>query len=420
MESFNYRGGELCCEEVKLSTLAEKFGTPLYVYSQNHILDRYRSLDRAMNAVEHQICYAMKANSNLAILRLLAREGAGFDLVSGGELFRVVEAGGDPSKCVFSGVGKTREEIAYALRLGIDCFNIESESELELISSVASKAGQRAPVALRVNPGVDPHTHHYISTGKEESKFGISIDRALAVYRRAAELPGIEIRGVQMHIGSQITSTGPYVKAIRKMRPLIEQVRAISPATLRHFDMGGGIGIRYRNQKPPSAADFARAVLPELKPVGLKVLLEPGRFIVGNAGVLVTRVVHVKKTPVKRFVIVDAAMNDLIRPALYGGHHEIVPVRPVKNAKLVTADVVGPVCETGDFLAEKRKIVATEQGALLAVCSAGAYGFTMASNYNARPLVAEVLVNGRRSEVVRRRQKLKDLIAGESVPAWLR
>jgi diaminopimelate decarboxylase len=353
------------------------------------------------------------------VLRALAEAGTGFDIVSGGELYRVAQAGGDPRKCVFSGVGKTRDEIEYALKLGIYMFNVESEPELRRISEVARCMGRRAPIAIRVNPGVDPDTHHYISTGKHESKFGISLREALDVYRQAARLDGIKIRGVQMHIGSQITKTAPFVLAIRKLLRLIEQVRGIAPRTLQSFDMGGGLGIRYRDERPPTAVEFARAVMPHLKAMGLRILLEPGRFIVGNGGVLVTRVVHIKRTPVKRFVIVDAAMNDLIRPSLYGSYHEIIPVTAKAARRKITADVVGPVCESGDFLAQERRLAAVGENALLAVMSAGAYGMVMASNYNARPRPAEVMVKGSRYELVRRRESVKDLVSGETIPSWL-
>jgi len=419
MNAFRYRKGELCCERVPLRRLAEAFGTPLYVYSEGHITGQYAGLDRALRSIDHQICFAVKANSNLAVLRLLARLGAGFDIVSGGELYRVAQAGGDPKRCVFSGVGKSREEIEYALKLGIYIFNVESEPELRRIAAVARRAGRRAPIAVRVNPGVDPDTHRYISTGKHESKFGISIRDALGVYREAARMDGIEIRGVQMHIGSQITQTAPYVLAIRKLMPLVEKLREIAPGTLQSFDVGGGVGILYHGEHPPTAAGFAEAVLPRLKGVGLRILLEPGRFIVGNGGVLVTRVVHVKRTPVKRFVIVDAAMNDLIRPSLYGSYHEIVPVSARDARRNITADVVGPVCESGDFLAQDRRVAAVEEGALLTVRSAGAYGMSMSSNYNSRPRAAEVMVNGSRYELVRRRESAKDLISGETIPRWM-
>lgn len=420
MNGFHYRRGELFCEGVALRRLAERFGTPLYVYSQGHIVGQYESLDRALAGLDHLICCSVKANGNLAVLRAVANAGAGFDVVSGGELYRVVQAGGDPRKCVFAGVGKTREEIEYGLKLGIYAFNVESEPELRRMAQVARRMGRRAPMAIRVNPGVDPDTHHYVSTGKHGSKFGISLRHALEVYREAARLEGIEIRGVQMHIGSQITKTAPFVLAIRRVMPLIERVRELAPGTLRFFDVGGGLGIRYRNERPPTAGEFARAVTPQLRKLGLRILFEPGRFIVGNGGVLVTRVAHVKQTPVKRFVIVDAAMNDLIRPALYGSYHEIVPVASRTRRRKVTADVVGPVCESADFLAQDRRMPTVEEGELLAVMSAGAYGMVMASNYNARPRPAEVMVRGGRYELVRRRESVKELVAGETVPQWLR
>ena len=418
MSEFHYQSRELYCEKVPLRKLAEEFGTPLYVYSQTHIVNQFRGLDAALTKLNHLVCFAMKANSNVAVLRALANEGAGFDIVSGGELHRVVQAGGDPTRCVFSGVGKTREEIAYALKLGIYTFNVESEPELQTIAEVAERLGKRAPVAVRVNPGVDPETHHYISTGKHESKFGISIKRAFEVYREAKQRRGLQIRGVQMHIGSQITKTAPFVLAIQKMLPLVERVRALAPESLEFFDIGGGLGIKYRNEKPPTAAQFARAVVPHLKDLGLKILMEPGRFIVGNGGVLVTRVIYLKQTPVKRFVIADAAMNDLIRPALYESYHEIVPVT-LARGKRITADIVGPVCESGDFFAQGRRIPAVGPGDLLAVMSAGAYGMVMASNYNARPRPAEVLVSGSRYELVRRRESMKELLDGEVVAPWL-
>ena len=399
--------------------LAEEFGTPLYVYSQGHVVGQYESLDRAFSRLDRLICCSVKANGSLALVRALTQAGAGFDIVSGGELYRVVQAGGDPTKCVFAGVGKTRDEIEYALKLGIYSFNVESEPELGRIAEIARRMGRRAPIAIRVNPGVDPETHRYISTGKHGSKFGISIQQSLDVYRKAARLDGIEIRGVQMHIGSQITKLAPFVLAIKKITPLVEQIREIAPDTLQFFDVGGGLGIRYRNEQPPTATEFARAVTPHLRRLGLKILFEPGRFIVGNGGVLVSRVLYVKQTPVKRFLIVDAAMNDLIRPALYESYHDIVPVAAHSGRRNVTVDVVGPVCESGDFLAQGRRMAAVEEGELVAVMSAGAYGMAMASNYNARPRPAEVLVRGRRYELVRRRESIKDLVSGETVPQWL-
>lgn len=412
MNAFQYKSGQLCCESVPLAKLAEEFGTPLYVYSRNHIVGQWQALDKAFAGVDHHVCYAVKANSNLSVLRALAEAGAGFDIVSGGELERVIRVGGDPANCAFAGVGKTVAEIERALRCGIGCFNVESVPELFRISAVAEVMGRRAPVALRVNPGVDPDTHHYIATGKHTSKFGIALKDALAVYRAVARMPWIEIRGVQMHIGSQITKVAPYVLAIRKMLPLVEQVRELAPETLEFFDIGGGLGITYRNEKPPTAAQFAAAVKPLLKGLGLKILMEPGRFVVGSGGVLVTQVQYVKRTPVKRFVIVDAAMNDLIRPSLYESYHEIVPVRKARRT-MMTADVVGPVCESGDFLAQDRRVPAVEEGELLAVMSAGAYGMAMSSNYNTRGRVAEVLVDGRKAVLVRRRESFAEMVQAE-------
>ena len=419
METFTRIDGKLHCEQAPLTRLADQFGTPLYVYSHTHIARQYDALDTAFRGLDHCVCFAVKANSNLAVLRILANRGAGFDVVSAGELQRVVRAGGDPRRCVFSGVGKTREEIEYALKLGIYAFNVESESELESIDAVARRLGRRAPVALRVNPGVDPHTHHYIATGRHESKFGISIDRALAVYRRAHRAAGLEIRGVQMHIGSQITQVGPYQQAIRRLVPLVREVRELAGETLQFFDIGGGLGIRYRNERPPDAAAFAAAVRPLLKDLGLRILLEPGRFIVGNAGVLLTRVVHVKRTPSRTFVITDAAMNDLIRPSLYGSYHEVTAVVARPGGRTWKADIVGPVCETGDFFARGRTMPRVEAGDLLAIMSAGAYGMVMASNYNSRPRPAEVLARGRRCELIRPRETMKDLLDGETLASWL-
>jgi diaminopimelate decarboxylase len=419
MESFRHISNELCCERVPLRELVQRFGSPLYVYSQAHLTNQYRQLDRACRRLDHMICYAVKANSNVAVLRVLARLGAGFDIVSAGELMRVIKAGGDASRCVFSGVGKTRDEIDYALENNIYTFNVECESELALINGVALKRGVRAPVSVRVNPDVDPHTHHYISTGKEESKFGIALDGALDVYRAAARMPGLAIRGVQMHIGSQITSTTPFVRAVKKVIPLVKAVRALSPGTVQSFDVGGGLGIRYRNETPPSAAAYASALVPLLQPLGLKILMEPGRFIVGNSGVLVTSVLHIKQSPRKKFVVIDAAMNDLIRPALYSSYHEIVPVTRARS-KTIVADVVGPICETGDFFAQGRKIPAVTAGDLLAVMSAGAYGMTMSSQYNSRPRPAEVLVNGQEYDLIRSRDTMEELVAGETIPGRLK
>jgi diaminopimelate decarboxylase len=417
---FSHRDGELCCEEVPLARLAAEHGTPLYVYSQAGLLRRYRSFDAAFAAFPHQICFAMKANDHLAILRLLAREGAGFDVVSGGELWKALRAGADPRKIVFSGVGKTDAELEYAIGQGILMINVESPEELEAVERVAARLGRRAPVALRVNPDVDPKTHPYISTGMKKSKFGIDVTEAIAHYRRAQALAHVEPVGVDCHIGSQLVETSPFVDALARVRQLIGRLAEEGLAGgLRFLDLGGGLGIRYHDETPPDPAAYAAALAPGLAGLPLTILLEPGRAIVGNAGALVTRVVHRKTTAAKRFVIVDAAMNDLVRPALYGSYQAIQPVRPRGRATIV-ADVVGPVCESGDFLAKDRELEEPEAGDLLAVMSAGAYGQVMASNYNARPRAAAVLVDGPRHELIRERETLEDLVRGERIPAHLR
>jgi len=431
VHSFHYLNGELYCEEAALARAAEEFGTPLYVYSAGTILDHYRRLDAALAPLNHLICYAVKANSNGAILKLLAEAGAGFDIVSGGELFRVLKAGGAAGKCTFAGVGKSREEIEYALDEGVLSFNVESEAELERIDRIARSKKVRAPIALRINPDVDAGTHRYVSTGRSENKFGIGLDRVAAVYEQAARLPNLLIRGVQMHIGSQITDAAPFAEAIAKVTPLIEELK--QRYSLEFFSVGGGIGIVYESSfasgsrdwwsekdrvaatmtLPLTIADYAAAVVPPLREIGLRVLLEPGRLLVGNAGVLLTRVRYVKQAAQKKFVIVDAGMNDLIRPALYQSYHEIVPVREPGSKARESVDVVGPVCESGDFFAQNRELPPANEGDLLALMSAGAYGFAMASNYNSRPLPAEVLVQGDRFSLIRRRQTIKDLVRDE-------
>lgn len=428
MHSFHYRDGELFCENVALSRAAEEFGTPLYVYSAGTILDHFRRLDAALGSLDHLICYAVKANSNGAILKMLAEAGAGFDIVSGGELFRVLRAGGSAEKCTFAGVGKSREEIEYALDQGVFSFNVESEAELERIDRVARHKKMQAPIALRVNPDVDAGTHRYVSTGTSENKFGIGLDRVAAVYERAAGLANIRIRGIQMHIGSQITGGEPFANAIAKVIPLIRELKQRHP--IEFFSIGGGMGIIYRHalesgsgkwwheqhDSEPAAfsvADYRDAIVPPLRELGLRVLIEPGRFLVGNAGVLLTSVQYLKQAAQKKFVIVDAGMNDLIRPALYQSYHEIVPVREASGEAREIVDVVGPVCETGDFFAEDRELPQVNEGDLLALMSAGAYGFAMASNYNSRPFPAEVLVEGDRCRVIRRRQTVDDLVQGE-------
>lgn len=450
MHAFHYREKRLHCEDVDLARAAEEFGTPLYIYSAGTILDHYRRLDAALAPLDHLICYAVKANSNRAILKLLADTGAGFDIVSGGELFRVLAAGGDPGKCTFAGVGKSREEIEYALEQRVHSFNVESEAELEYIDKIASGKGMRAPIALRLNPDVDPHTHEYISTGSHENKFGIALDQAPAIYERAAKMRNIDIVGVQMHIGSQITAAEPFAAAIKKVEQLVRELKA--KYAIKFFSIGGGMGIIYHHALESgsgkwwhehggessafSVRDYAAAVVPPLRDLGLRILVEPGRFLIGNAGVLLTRVRYIKETGQKKFAIVDAGMNDLIRPALYQSYHEIVPVSERQKSTLTSIlslegrggreapgegrtekiDIVGPVCESGDFFARDRAMPALRENDLLAIMSTGAYGFVMASNYNSRPLPAEVLVQGNKFALIRQRQDWKDLVLGEIDP----
>ena len=434
VHSFRYRDGQLHCEDVDLGRVAEKFGTPLYVYSAGTILDHYRRLDAALAPLDHLICYAVKANSNRAILKLLAEEGAGFDIVSGGELYRVLAAGGDPAKCTFAGVGKSFDEIQYALEKRVYSFNVESEAELEYIDRIAGAKNLRASIALRANPNVDPRTHEYISTGSRENKFGIALDHLVAVYESAAKMHNIDIVGVQMHIGSQITEVAPFADAIKKVVPIVRDLK--SKYGIKFFSIGGGLGIVYESSFASGSPDwwnadhetsakhqlsikeYVDAILPPLGKLKLRILVEPGRLLVGNAGVLLTRVRYIKRTGPKKFAIVDAGMNDLIRPALYHSYHEIVPVRELNNPGHEKIDIVGPVCESGDFFALDREMPEVREGDLLAIMSAGAYGFVMASNYNSRSLPAEALVRGDEFALIRKRQTNKDLISGEIDPQW--
>ena len=435
MHSFRYRDGHLCCEDIDLTRVARAFGTPTYVYSAGTILDHYARLYAALAPLDRLICYAVKANSNHAIVKLLVRAGAGFDIVSGGELFRVLSAGGESDKCTFAGVGKSRDEIEYALEQGVCSFNVESESELEAIERIARAKSVRAPIALRVNPDVDAHTHQYISTGSHQNKFGIPIDQVMGIYERASRMSNIAIVGVQMHIGSQITDAKPFASAIEKVLPLVRDLK--SKYNIQFFSIGGGMGIIYRralesgsgkwwHDHGPSSAgsafsvrDYADAIVPPLRDLGLRILVEPGRFLVGNAGVLLTRVRYIKQTGAKKFAIVDAGMNDLIRAALYQSYHEILPVEEMKSeTKIGKIDIVGPVCESGDFFALDREMPELQEGDLLAIMSAGAYGFTMASNYNSRPLPAEALIQGDKFALIRRRQTLEDLTRGEMDVDW--
>ena len=412
MIPFYYYERSLYCEDVPLADLARKAGTPCYVYSGNTIRKNFRAYDQAFGAAPHTVCYAVKANSNLSLLRMLAQEGAGFDIVSGGELFRVLRAGSDPAKVVFSGVGKAAEEISQALAAGIYAFNCESEPELALIDSLAHRAGVHARVALRVNPDVEAATHAYISTGRLAHKFGVNIDEAEGIYDRARRHGNLLLEGVSCHIGSQILDPSPVFEAVDRVLALIERLRGIG-LPIQSADLGGGLGVAYKPEDvTPAICEFVKTLCAKVEGRGLKVMVEPGRSIVGGAGILLTRVLYRKRSGEKEFVIVDAAMNDLIRPALYSAHHEIVPVRQGEEATLV-ADVVGPVCETGDFLARDRALPEVLPGDLLGICTAGAYGFAQSSNYNSRPRVAEVMVEGSTWKTIRERETYEDLVRGE-------
>jgi diaminopimelate decarboxylase len=432
MHDFRYVGNKLFCEGVAVESLAKKYGTPLYVYSQRTLTAHFQRLDGAMSPVEHLVCFAVKSNSNLSVLRTLANLGGGFDIVSGGELRRVIAAGGDPRRCVFAGVGKTEDEIEFALRQDVYSFNAESGPELQRINRVAARLKKIAPVAVRVNPGVDARTHAKITTGTYENKFGVQFEQVEGIYACASGLKNLRLRGLQMHIGSQLTAVSPFERAVRKVLPLLRRLK--EKYALEFFSIGGGLGIVYQPALASGAAawwkssaardiltpqKYAARLVPLLKPLGLKILMEPGRFISGNAGILVTRVEYVKRTGRKNFVIVDAAMTDLIRPAFYEAYHEIVPLTR-KGGSTLKSDVVGPVCESGDYFCKDRPLPEAGEGDCLALLSAGAYGFVMASNYNARPLAAEILVNGRRAAVARERQPVKKIWSGEKVVAWLK
>ncbi|MBI5528885.1 MAG: diaminopimelate decarboxylase [Deltaproteobacteria bacterium] len=414
MHLFEYKNGEIYCEGVRLARIAAEVGTPVYVYSAGTLAHHFNAFDSPFSGVPHITCYSVKSNSNVSVIRLFAGLGSGVDIVSGGELFRALKAGVDPQKIVFSGVGKQRPEMDAALAAGILMFNVESHDELVALDAAARAAGKRARISLRVNPDVDPATHPYLATGLKKSKFGIPIAKAFDGYLHAKTLPGIEIAGIDCHIGSQVTSVEPFVDAIRKVLVFTRRLSDAAIA-LQYFDIGGGLGITYDEEKPPHPVEYAGEVIRELADSGFKIIFEPGRVIVGNAGVLVTRALYPKENEAKRFVVVDAAMNDLIRPSLYGAFHAIKPVVPRDGAQAMV-DVVGPVCESGDFLAQDRLMPPVERGDLLAVMSAGAYGFSMASNYNSRPRPAEVLVEGDTYRVIRERETLEDLVRGETPP----
>jgi diaminopimelate decarboxylase len=434
MHDFRYVGSKLFCEQVPVEALVKKFGTPLYIYSQHTLTNHFTKLDQALAPVDHLVCYAMKANSNLAVMRALANLGSGFDVVSDGELRRVIAAGGDSKKCVFAGVGKTEREIEFALRKGIYSFNVESEAELARIDRVAGRLKKRAPIAVRVNPNVDAGTHSKITTGTYENKFGIAFEEIENVYARASRLKNLRLRGLQMHIGSQLTQVKPFELAVRKVLPLAQ--RLAKKYGFEFLSIGGGLGIVYQpaldsgarhwwqapeNRNILTPAIYAERLLPLLETAGLRILIEPGRFIAGNAGILVTRVEYVKRTGEKNFVIVDAAMNDLIRPAFYDSYHEIVPLNRKRSGRgnLIASDVVGPICESGDYFCKDRPLPKVGEGDYLALLSAGAYGSAMSSNYNSRALPAEVLVNGKRAELVRSRQPLEEIWAAEKIASWL-
>jgi diaminopimelate decarboxylase len=409
-------------EGVPLKRIAQEVGTPAYVYSLATLKRHFNVFDRAFAKVPHIVCFSVKANSNLALLRAFAKQGSGFDIVSAGELFRALKAGGDPRKIVFSGVGKKKHEIEYALNTGILMFNVESEEELTALNEIAGGIGKKAPISLRVNPDVDPQTHPYISTGMKKAKFGVDIKKSLETYKKAVSLKNLEVVGVDCHIGSQLTSVTPFIDALAKVREYLDRVLVgelkKEGAQIRYLDLGGGLGIHYHDETPPLPEDYAKAIIKGLDGLGVTLILEPGRVIVGNAGILLTQVQYIKETETKKFVIVDGGMNDLIRPALYGSYQAIRPVAQNK-AETITADVVGPICESGDFFAKDREIARPKRGDLLAVMSAGAYGFTMASNYNSHPKPPEILVDGDQYYVVRKRETLDDLINGEVIPASL-
>lgn len=419
MRHFEYRDGELRAEEVSLTRLAEEVGTPFYVYSHETLSRHFRVFDEAFASVSRLICFAMKSNSNLAILRLFGAMGGGLDIVSGGELFRALKAGVPADRIVFAGVGKSDEEIAFALERGVLLFNVESEEELANVGAVASRLGKRARVAIRVNPDVDPRTHPYIATGLKKSKFGIDIGRAREQYRKAAALEGVEPAGVHCHIGSQITTSAPFADAVDIVARLVEALRG-DGHDIRYLNLGGGLGITYRDEAPPLPKDYAAAILPRLEGLGCALIFEPGRVIAGNAGVLVARVLYEKVSPDKRFVIIDAGMNDLIRPSLYQAFQDVWPVEEaVKERERHLTDLVGPICESGDYLAKDRSLPELRRDDLVAVMSAGAYGFTMASNYNSRPRPPEILVRGSEYHVIRERETYDDLVRGERIPAFL-
>jgi diaminopimelate decarboxylase len=418
MHHFEYRQGKLYCEDVSIETIASEVGTPFYCYSHATLSRHFRAFDSAFSEVDHLTCFSVKSCSNIAILSLFASMGAGMDIVSGGELHRALKAGVPAEKIVFSGVGKTQDELVYGLETGILMFNLESPQEMFFLNDCAARLGRRAPIAIRVNPDVDPKTHPYISTGLRENKFGIDLDISESMYAQAKEMSNLEVVGVGCHIGSQLTEVSPFLDTIKRLKLLVHRLKKQS-VEIRYLDLGGGLGITYSEEAPPHPREYAKSLLAEIDGIDCTLIFEPGRVIVGNAGSLITRVLYTKAGPVKNFLIVDAGMNDLVRPSLYGSYHHIQPVFD-QGRQPLTVDVVGPICETGDFLARDRSLPQVEPGELLAVMSAGAYGFAMSSNYNSRPRPAEVLVSDDKFEVIRSRETYEDLLRGERVPNFLR
>lgn len=415
MHDFKYKDNDLLCESVKLKELARHYGTPLYVYSHKTIIDHFNKLKTAFKPLDPLICYSVKANFNLSICKALLNEGAGFDIVSGAELFRVLKIGANPAKIVYAGVGKTEREIEFAVRNNVFLLNAESIPELKMIDKVASWFNKKQSVAIRINPNVKPKTHKYIATGDEENKFGVDLETARSIFNNALLFPNLDIAGVHIHIGSQIVESGPFIKAVAKIVNFIQSMEK-DGIRIKWLDIGGGLGIIYSGEKPQTAEEYKVAITPLLKKVKAKIILEPGRFIVGNAGVLLTKVLYIKETRKKNFAIIDAGMNDLIRPSLYGAYHEVLPIESVSYGsgnKVRTYDVVGPICESGDFIAKNRKFIGIKEGDLLAVMSAGAYGFSMSSNYNSRPRAAEVMVSGVKSKLIRKRETYEDLLHTE-------
>jgi len=417
MHFFEYKDRQLYCEEVPIAEIARDVGTPFYLYSYHTLVRHFTVFNQAFDRMPHLVCYSAKANSNIALIRLFAGLGGGVDVVSGGELYRALKGGADPGKIVFSGVGKREDEIEYALESGILMFNVESSQELRVINDVAGRIKKKAPIAIRVNPDIDPKTHPYISTGLKKNKFGIDIHMAQKAYQVASELPNVQIVGIDCHIGSQLVEVEPVVEALRKLKRLVEELRK-GGMGIHYLDLGGGLGITYEDEEPPQPVDYASNILEELKGFDCTLILEPGRVIVGNAGILVTQVLYTKENEAKKFVIVDAGMNDLVRPSYYGSYHQVLPVRQESREEIV-ADVVGPLCESSDFLAKDRKVQRLQSGELVAVMSAGAYGFSMSTNYNSRRKVAEVLVRGSQMSIIRQRESYEDLIRGEEIPEFL-